>query len=78
MKNKLQKVDEIKLCERSSSNDKEETRIVVYTFGCYYDAHLVKTVEKLSPTTNKQITVVVMLDNRESFCTCEFIDKIYI
>ena len=51
----------------------------VYVFGGYVDSHKpILSVEKYSCSTNTWNNVGSMLDNRELFSVCAFMDKIYV
>ena len=51
----------------------------VYVFGGYDNANnLVKSVERYSPLTNTWNVLTNMFDNRDRFCACAFMNKIFI
>ena len=51
----------------------------VYVFGTFSNAdNFVKSIEKYSPSTNVWSKVTDMIDKREYFCACAFMDEIYV
>ena len=51
----------------------------VYVFGGYNSFYnWVKIIEKFSPSTNTWTEVTNMFDERQKFCTCAFMNKMYI
>ena len=50
----------------------------VYVLGCYDNSDiLIKSVEKNSPSTNERNVVAIIFDERQFFCACAFIYKIF-